>query len=75
MRYLFTIICLNFDSMKKIVDYRKLLEVGKDAELQELKTVYRSMMKTWHPDKFQESAESKLAAEEKSKHIIEAYHF
>jgi DnaJ-class molecular chaperone len=61
--------------MKKIVDYRKLLEVGKDAELQELKTVYRSLMKTWHPDKFQESAESKLAAEEKSKHIIEAYHF
>jgi curved DNA-binding protein CbpA len=61
--------------MKKIVDYRKLLEVNKDAELQELKTVYRSLMKTWHPDKFQESAEAKLAAEEKSKTIIEAYHF
>ena len=61
--------------MKKIVDYRKLLEVNKDAELAELKTVYRSLMKTWHPDKFQESAEAKLAAEEKSKHIIEAYHF
>ncbi len=61
--------------MKKIIDYRKLLEVGKDAELQELKTVYRSLMKTWHPDKFQDSAEEKLAAEEKSKTIIEAYHF
>lgn len=61
--------------MKKIVDYRKLLEVGKDAELQELKVVYRSLMKTWHPDKFQESPEAKLAAEEKSKTIIEAYHF
>ena len=61
--------------MKKITDYRKLLEVGKDAELQELKTVYRSLMKTWHPDKFQESAELKLEAEEKSKTIIEAYHF
>ncbi|SDT63687.1 DnaJ domain-containing protein [Mucilaginibacter mallensis] len=61
--------------MKKIVDYRKLLEVNKDSELAELKTVYRSLMKTWHPDKFQESAEAKLAAEEKSKHIIEAYHF
>jgi len=61
--------------MKKIIDYRKLLGVDKDAELQELKTVYRSLMKTWHPDKFQESAEDKLAAEEKSKTIIEAYHF
>ena len=61
--------------MKKIVDYRKLLGVNETAELQELKTVYRSLMKTWHPDKFQNSAESKLEAEEKSKTIIEAYHF
>jgi curved DNA-binding protein CbpA len=61
--------------MKKIIDYRKLLEVNKDAELHELKTVYRSLMKTWHPDKFQDSEEDKLAAEEKSKTIIEAYHF
>ncbi|MES2810379.1 MAG: KTSC domain-containing protein [Bacteroidota bacterium] len=61
--------------MKKIVDYRKLLGVTETAELQELKSVYRGLMKTWHPDKFQESEESKLAAEEKSKTIIEAYHF
>jgi hypothetical protein len=61
--------------MKKIVDYRKLLGVQEAAELQELKSVYRSLMKTWHPDKFQDSAESKLEAEEKSKTIIEAYHF
>jgi curved DNA-binding protein CbpA len=61
--------------MKKIVDFRKLLGVDKDAELQELKTVYRSLMKTWHPDKFQDSHEAKLEAEEKSKTVIEAYHF
>ncbi|MDB5090504.1 MAG: molecular chaperone DnaJ [Mucilaginibacter sp.] len=61
--------------MKKIVDYRKLLNVGEAAELQELKTIYRGLMKTWHPDKFQDSAESRLEAEEKSKTIIEAYHF
>lgn len=61
--------------MKKIVDYRKLLGVNESAELNELKTVYRSLMKNWHPDKFQESVESKLEAEEKSKSIIEAYHF
>jgi curved DNA-binding protein CbpA len=59
--------------MKKIVDYRKLLGVNEVAELQELKTNYRNMMKTWHPDKFQD--ESRIEAEEKSKTIIEAYHF
>lgn len=61
--------------MKKIVDYRKLLGVNESIELTELKTVYRSLMKNWHPDKFQDSLESKLEAEEKSKSIIEAYHF
>ncbi|TWI98695.1 DnaJ-like protein [Mucilaginibacter frigoritolerans] len=61
--------------MKKIVDYRKLLNVNEAAELQELKTVYRSLVKTWHPDKFHDNAELKLEAEEKSKQIIEAYHF
>lgn len=47
--------------------------VNEAAELQELKTNYRNMMKTWHPDKFQD--ESRVEAEEKSKTIIEAYHF
>lgn len=61
--------------MKKIVDYRKLLNVSEAAELQELKSVYRDLMKTWHPDKFAENEAEKLAAEEKSKTIIEAYHF
>jgi len=61
--------------MKKIVDYRKLLNVNEAAELQELKTVYRSLMKTWHPDKFNDNETLKLEAEEKSKTIIEAYHF
>jgi DnaJ-class molecular chaperone len=61
--------------MKKIVDYRKLLSVNKTAELKELKTVYRNLMKDWHPDKFIENNDEKLAAEAKSKEIIEAYHF
>lgn len=60
--------------MKKIVDYRKLLNVTEAAELSELKAVYRSMMKTWHPDRFTDEG-LKLEAEEKSKTIIEAYHF
>ncbi len=62
-------------AMKKITDYRKLLGVTDRVELQELKTVYRSLMKTWHPDKFTESVEQRQEAEEKSKTIIEAYHF
>ena len=61
--------------MKKITGYRRLLGVSENAELQELKTVYRNLMKTWHPDKFQESEEQKTEAELKSKQIIEAYHF
>lgn len=61
--------------MKKIVDYRKLLGVTEAAELKELKTVYRNLMKDHHPDKFQDNDEAKLEAEEKSKTIIEAYHF
>jgi curved DNA-binding protein CbpA len=61
--------------MKKIIGYRKLLGVSEDAELQELKTVYRNLMKNWHPDKFQDSHDLKTEAEAKSKHIIEAYHF
>ena len=61
--------------MKKIVDYRKLLAVNETAELQELKTVYRNLIKTWHPDKFHHDNELKLEAEEKSKKVIEAYHF
>jgi curved DNA-binding protein CbpA len=61
--------------MKKINEYRKLLGVAENAELKDLKTIYRNLMKDWHPDKFQHSHEHKHLAEEKSKHIIEAYHF
>ncbi len=61
--------------MKKIIDYRKLLGVQKDTELKELKTIYRNLMKDWHPDKFQDSEDAKVEAETKSKEIIEAYHF
>ena len=61
--------------MKKVADYRKLLAVDKSIELKELKTVYRNLMKEWHPDKFQESDDRKVNAEEKSKEFIEAYNY
>ena len=60
--------------MKKIIGYRKLMGVNEQASLQELKTVYRNLMKEWHPDKFVGQEEKDLS-EAKSRHIIEAYHF
>jgi curved DNA-binding protein CbpA len=61
--------------MRRILNYRKVLGVHETAELRELKSVYRNLMKDWHPDKFQDDHDRKLEAEEKSKKIIEAYHF
>jgi curved DNA-binding protein CbpA len=62
------------DRMKKIIEARKLLGVDKNAELKDLKAVYRNFMKEWHPDKIQDDEEKKLHAEVKSKAVIEAYH-
>ncbi len=61
--------------MKRITDYRKLFGIDKDANLAELKVIYRNLMKEWHPDKFQADETAKAEAEAKSKVIIEAYHF
>ncbi len=61
--------------MKRITDYRRLLGVNETTELKELKTVYRNLMKDHHPDTFQDNDELKQASEEKSKKIIEGYHF
>ena len=59
---------------KKIAEYRKLLNVTKEATLKELKTIYRNSMKEDHPDTISDPV-AKLAAQERSKNIIEAYHF
>lgn len=61
--------------MKRIGNHRKLLGVDKNVTLKELKTIYRNTMKDAHPDKFVNDEEGKLAAEETSKAVIEAYHF
>ena len=61
--------------MKKVGDYRKTLGVTKTTERKEIKTIYRGLMKDWHPDKFSADAEKHAEAEEKSKEIIEAYNF
>ncbi len=61
--------------MKRVIEYRKLLEVDKNVTLKELKTIYRNSMKDSHPDTYVNDEAAKLAAEEKSKAIIAAYHF
>lgn len=60
--------------MKRITEYRKLFGITQDADLAQLKTIYRDLMKETHPDKFLEDG-LKAEAEIKSKHIIGAYHF
>ncbi len=61
--------------MRKVAEYRSLLGVDKDAKLTELKSIYRTSMKAWHPDRFHGNPEGLAQAEEKSREVIEAYHF
>jgi curved DNA-binding protein CbpA len=61
--------------MKKISEYRKLLGVKAPATLAELKSIYRSLVKEWHPDRRPLGSPEHEEAEQKSKAIIEAYHF
>ena len=61
--------------MKRIERHRAILGVDDKATLSDLKKVYRKIMMEWHPDKFQDSVESKKMAEEKSTKLIASYHF
>lgn len=61
--------------MKRINQYKKLFNVEKDLDLKELKSTYRSLVKQWHPDKFQSDDALFAEAELKSTEIIDAYHF
>lgn len=61
--------------MKRINEYKKLFNIEKDIDLKLLKTTYRNLVKEWHPDKFAEDDEKKMEAEQKSRLIIDGYHF
>jgi hypothetical protein len=61
--------------MKRILISEKLLGVDRNIKLEELKTIYRKMIKEWHPDKLQNDAERLAVAEVRSKEIIDAYQF
>jgi len=61
--------------MKRIANSKALLGITKPTDLAELKTIYRNMIKEWHPDKLQDDPERLAEAEVKSKRIIDAYQF
>jgi DnaJ-class molecular chaperone len=61
--------------MKRINEYKKLFNVDQDSDLKKLKTTYRNLVKEWHPDKFQDGDEMAVVAEQKSRQIIDGYHF
>lgn len=61
--------------MKRITQYKKLFSVEKEIDLKTLKSSYRTMVKEWHPDKFQEGDAKREEAEVNSRKIIDGYHF
>lgn len=61
--------------MKRINEYKKLFEVEGELELKALKSKYRSLVKEWHPDKFQEGDEKYQEAQLMGTKVIDAYHF
>ena len=60
--------------MKRINEYKKLFSI-EEIDLKDLKKKYRSLVKDWHPDKFQADDEKFAEAELKSQQIIDGYHF
>jgi molecular chaperone HscB len=65
---------LKKQEMKRISTYKEVFKVEGPLNLKDLKTTYRSLVKEWHPDKFQDE-EKKALAEKESIKIINAYHF
>jgi len=61
--------------MKRINEYKKLFGIESEIDLKQLKTIYRNLVKEWHPDKFQKDDPKAGEAEAKSLKIIDAYHF
>lgn len=60
---------------KLVSQYKKLFGVTGEIKLAEIKSTYRKLTKEWHPDKFPDGGEKAKEAEEKSREIIDAYHF
>lgn len=61
--------------MKRINEYKKLFQVTAELDLKELKKTYRSLVKEWHPDKFQDDDAGKAEADVMGQTVIDGYHF
>ena len=61
--------------MKRINQYKKLFQIEEQIELSALKSTYRSLVKQWHPDKFQDDDPMKAEAELMGRQIVDGYHF
>jgi DnaJ-class molecular chaperone len=61
--------------MKRINQYKKLFQIEDQIELSALKSTYRSLVKQWHPDKFQDDDPMKAEAELMGREITDGYHF
>jgi len=61
--------------MKRINQYKKLFQIEDQIELGALKSTYRSLVKQWHPDKFQDDDPMKAEAELMGREITDGYHF
>lgn len=61
--------------MKRINQYKKLFQIEDQIELGALKSTYRSLVKQWHPDKFQDDDPMKEEAELMGRQIVDGYHF
>ncbi len=62
-------------NMKRINAYKKLFQIDNQINLAELKQTYRSLVKQWHPDKFQDGDPLKEQAEEMGRQVVDGYHF
>lgn len=61
--------------MKRIKAYKNLFSIEGSIDLKVLKKTYRNLVKEWHPDKFQDGDAGQEEAEQKSREIIDGYHF
>jgi len=61
--------------MKRINEYKKLFQIENEINLSELKSTYRSLVKQWHPDKFQDGDPMQEEAKIMGRRVVDGYHF
>jgi DnaJ-domain-containing protein 1 len=61
------------EHMKSINEYRKILGVDSSVTAEELKKVYRELVKEWHPDRLLHNPSLHKTAQQRLQEINEAY--